>query len=258
MTLINSIIYPRISVICVCLNASETIRNTLESVRAQKCSLELIVIDGGSDDATLDIVKEYDDIVGVLVSEPDGGIYDAMNKGIQLARGDILYFLNADDTFADDRVVADALDVLTNDSRLDLLFGDVIYITPNGPYLRRYEHVDARNLIYGDLCHQAVFTRRRLYEKFGMFSLDYPINADFEWFLRVFRADIKFQYIQRTIAHFKSDGWHTKDPKSFVRERMEVKFEYAYPLNYLIGEYLYRARRKLRALSGHPDFIPFT
>jgi len=140
-----------VSVITVSYNAAKTVGATLDSVRAQTWRpLESVWVDGGSDDGTRDIVARYADIAGSVVSEPDRGIYDAMNKGIALARGDILHFLNADDRFVDERVIADVAQLFAADPGLDLVYGDAVYLTPDGPFLRSYGRVTARNLIYGD------------------------------------------------------------------------------------------------------------
>src|SRR5512139_2191450 len=118
---------PLVSVVTVCYNAAGTIAATLDSVRAQTWRpLESVVVDGGSKDGTLDIVARYADVTGTVVSEPDGGIYDAMNKGIDLARGDILHFLNADDSFVDDGVIEAALAVFIAEPEVDLVYGDAV------------------------------------------------------------------------------------------------------------------------------------
>ena len=246
-----------VSVITVSFNAAATIGETLDSVRRQTWGpLESVVVDGASTDGTQDIVARYGDITGKVVSEKDKGIYDAMNKGIALARGEILHFLNADDSFVDENVVTEAVRIFQSEPDTDLVFGDAVYRTPEGDFLRRYQRVNARNLLYGDLCHQAVFARRRLFERFGNFNLGYRINADYDWFLRVFRGGAKVRYLPRPVANFRVGGACGSDLAKTRAERRRVRMNYANAGSYLAFELLYRAMRKARHIAGDRDFIP--
>jgi len=243
-----------VSVITVCFNAAGTIARTLDSVRAQSWRpLESVVVDGGSTDGTQAIAARYGDIAGAVVSEPDQGIYDAMNKGIGLASGEILHFLNADDSFVDARVVEEAVRLFDADPELDLVYGDAIYLTGEGSFLRSYRRVNARNLIYGDLCHQTVFARRRLFERFGRFNLAYRINADYDWLLRVFTGGAKTWYMNRPLANFSFGGLCTNDPERTRVERAQVTRAYVRPAMYALGNFVFRFKRKLRNITGEKD-----
>lgn len=245
-----------VSVITVCFNAAGTIQATLDSVRAQTWRpLESVVVDGGSTDGTQEIVARYGDIAGTVVSEPDQGIYDAMNKGIGLARGEILHFLNADDSFVDSRVVEEVARLFDADPGLELVFGDAIYLTGEGAFLRSYRRVNARNLIYGDLCHQTVFARRRLFERFGRFNLAYRINADYDWLLRVFRGGARVRYVDRAVARFDAGGQSAQNPQRTTAERLVVRKTFVGPLRFAGGMFAYRFMRKLRKLAGQRDFV---
>jgi len=249
---------PLVSVVTVCFNAVATIATTLDSVRAQTWRpMESVVVDGGSRDGTQDIVARYADITGTVVSEPDGGIYDAMNKGIDLARGEILHFLNADDCFVDAGVVEEAVRVFMADPDVDLVFGDAIYQMSEGAFLRRFKRVNARNLLYGDLCHQVVFARRRVFERFGRFNPEYRINADYDSMLRVFRGGARVRYLPRAIVYYDAGGLSAAN-LSFTRaERMRVRLQYTTQSTYRIGEFGYRLRRKFLTVLGRPEFTPY-
>lgn len=249
---------PLVSVVTVSFNAAATIAGTLDSVRAQTWRpMESVVVDGGSRDGTQDIVARYADITGTVVSEPDGGIYDAMNKGIDLARGEILLFLNADDSFVDEGVVAAAVSVFMADPDVDLVFGDAIYRTAEGAFLRRFKRVNGRNLLYGDLCHQVVFARKSVFERFGRFNLEYRINADYDWMLRVFRGGARVRYLPHAIVYYDAGGLSAAN-LSFTRaERMRVRMQYTTQSAYRIGEFSYRLQRKFLTVLGRPEFVPY-
>jgi len=249
---------PLISVITVCYNAAGTLATTLDSVRVQSWRpLESVVVDGGSRDGTQDLVAHYGDITGTVVSEPDEGIYDAMNKGIDLARGEIIHFLNADDSFVDEGVVEAAVRIFMAEPEVDLVFGDAVYRTTDGAFLRRYGRVNARNLIYGDLCHQVVFARKRVFEHFGRFNLEYRINADFDWLLRVFRGGAQVRYLPRAVANYDTGGQSNANPTFTRAERMRVRLRYSTQSAYRSGEFGYRLRRKLLTLLGRKELTPY-
>lgn len=249
---------PLVSVVTVCFNAAATIATTLESVRAQTWRpLESVLVDGGSKDSTRDIVEDYADITGAVVSERDEGVYDAMNKGIDLARGEIIHFLNADDSFVDTGVVEAAVRIFMAEPELDLVFGDAIYRTSEGAFLRRFRRVNAGNLLYGDLCHQVVFARRRMFERFGRFKLEYRINADYDWMLRVFRGGAQVRHLERAIVNYDAGGLSAANLGFTRAERARVRLQYATPSSYRIGELGYRLRRKLLAQLGQPEFTPY-
>lgn len=249
---------PLVSVVTVCFNAATTIATTLDSVRAQTWRpMESVVVDGGSKDGTQDIVARYADITGTVVSEPDGGIYDAMNKAIGMAQGEIIHFLNADDCFVDAGVVEAALAIFMAEPEVDLVYGDAVYRSANGAFLRRFKRVNAHNLLYGDLCHQAVFARKRVFERFGRFNLEYRINADYDWMLRVFRGGAQVQYLPRAIVNYDAGGLSAAN-LSFTRaERMRVRLQYTTQSTYRVGEFGYRLRRKFLTVFGRPEFTPY-
>ncbi len=238
---------PLVSIITVCLNSGQTIHNTLESVRQQSYPhIEQIIIDGVSTDDTLQIVDEFADTVACVVSEKDEGIYDAMNKGLNIASGDIIYFLNSDDSLCDRDVVESVVSEFERHPTSELIYGNAIVVTPEGMYRRKFDWLTKHNLIYAYLCHQVVFAKKDVFNKVGSFDLQYRIASDFDWLLRVFRAGINTRYAARDIAYFWGEGLHTSDKLFSHSERMVVKLKYQKRIPYLAGEFVFRVIRKLR------------
>jgi len=205
----------KISIITVCYNSVLTIGKTLDSVAAQMHpDTEHIVVDGASTDGTLDVVKQRGKHVTRLISEPDHGIYDAMNKGLRLATGDVIGFLNADDVYADTDVLARVSATMEAD-RLDALFGDAEFFRPDRPDrpLRRYrsEHFRPERIAWGWMpAHPALFLRRQVYERFGLFRTDYRIAGDFELVARIFQGGtLKYRHVPEVLVRMRTGGVST-------------------------------------------------
>lgn len=195
----------KVSVITVCYNAREVIATALRSVQAQTwTNIEKVLVDGGSSDGTQDIVAGYLNPGDKFVSGKDGGIYDAMNKGIAMATGDIIYFLNADDAFCDARVVADVVGQFMAHAAVDLIYGRVIWKEmPRVPprYRMPFQFTSVRDFMDNTICHQAVFARKALFEAIGHFDCQYKYAADCEWLLKAFKhAPRAFVFFERDIA----------------------------------------------------------
>lgn len=192
----------RISVVMVCLNAVNCIEESLASVVGQTSGdIEYVVIDGGSTDGTLEVIDRYRSRIDTLVTEPDRGLYHAMNKGIQAATGDYLYFLNSDDRFFDENVVADVVAVLREDPSLDLVYGDVVMENEGQIYRQSQVPVLTReSLCRRGFCHQALFARRETLLRTGGFSEQYRIVADGDWLAKTLATGAKSRHIQRDIA----------------------------------------------------------
>jgi glycosyltransferase involved in cell wall biosynthesis len=198
----------KISVVTVVLNAPSSIEKCVASVLGQTYgNIEYLVIDGGSTDGTLDILAGYRDRIDYLVSEPDRGLYHAMNKGIQAATGDFVYFLNSDDTFCDEEVVADVAAAIHRNPSVDLVYGDVLM--GSGDQLVRKSQVpvlDRESLCRKGFCHQALFARRELLLRTGGFSEEYRIVADGDWLAQALVAGATSLHLDRDIAIFAMDG----------------------------------------------------
>ena len=205
----------KISIITVCFNAQETIEDTLKSVLSQDYpELEYIVIDGGSRDATCEIISRYRDRLAHCVSEPDRGIYDAMNKGIRLASGEIIGLLNADDIYADSGVISRAVAAMQKDA-LDAVYADVVFFRPQQPQqaVRRYRSsfFHPRLLGWGWMpAHPTLFLRRNVYEKYGEFRTDMRIASDYEFIARIFKdRSLNYRYIPEVWVRMRTGGIST-------------------------------------------------
>ena len=209
----------KFSIVTVCFNAEAVVRAAMQSLERQTCpDYEWIVVDGASTDRTLDIVREFRGQRLRLVSEPDKGIYDAMNKAVGMARGDYLFFLNADDELADAEVLRGVSHDLER-APADLLVGRIVHVVGERRVLRDFSHLSRRALMMDSLCHQATFARREWFGKIGLFDLNYRIAADYDWFLRSFDAGAKVEFSERLVCRFRGDGAHHQAAE---RTRIEI------------------------------------
>jgi putative colanic acid biosynthesis glycosyltransferase len=190
--------YPLISVITTTYNAVATFEKTIESVINQSRAVEYIVIDGNSTDGTIKVAQQYRNCITVLLSEPDNGIYDAMNKGIDRATGEWLYFLGADDAL-NEGVLEKILPYLN--SNVEVVYGNVIYDTGHIMHSR----VGLRSLLENTLHHQSAFYHRNLFEEFR-YNTSYKINADYELTLRIYLEKRATRYVPYLIATCGSTG----------------------------------------------------
>lgn len=181
----------KISLITVAYNAEKTIGRSIISVLGQKFNnVQYIVIDGGSTDGTINILNQYRDKIDVLVSEPDNGIYDAMNKGIALADGDIIGTINADDFLADDSVLSDVAEAFARQGA-DVLYGDLDFINPDGKVVRKWRSGRYRSGMFNRGWmppHPTFYCRKALFDTHGAYSLEYGSAADYELMLRFIHA----------------------------------------------------------------------
>ncbi|MBI1195415.1 MAG: glycosyltransferase [Gammaproteobacteria bacterium] len=217
----------KLSIITVCYNAAAHIETVFHSIGTQGfVDVEHIVIDGASSDGTLDIIDRYRDSIAYFVSEPDDGVYNAMNKGIKAATGDVLFFLNADDRLCDRRVLSDVVDIFDCYPGLELVYGDVLREVPSG--LRRWTQPELptrRELAATTICHQGMFVRRDLFERHGGFDESFSIVSDYEWLLRVMKVGVCSTYLRRDIAIIGTRGLsHTLSYKKERRRAMSRYF----------------------------------
>lgn len=190
----------KITIITVSYNAVTSIEPTILSVINQTYpNIEYIVIDGGSNDGTVDIIKKYQNKISYWVSEPDKGIYDAMNKGIRMATGDWINFMNAGDTFFCDTSL-NLLFIPEPDSGIDIIYGDTEFIYAFGRYVR--QPAELEKLKYGMIfCHQSSFVKADLLKKQN-YNTKYKICADYDFFYSCLKERKTFQYIPHTISVF--------------------------------------------------------
>lgn len=199
----------KITVITVCYNAEDTIEQTIKSVLRQTYpNIEYIVVDGASQDKTMDVVKQYAGEGKIKwISEPDGGIYDAMNKGIRMATGDYLQFLNAGDTLIDYDVIAKVAEKIAI-SHADIVYGNILYQYPDGSEnVRTYGQFCSTLFYYllGDcINHQAIYAARKCLQGNG-FDTTYRICADREWMLRMKKHKCRFEATDLLICSYSLD-----------------------------------------------------
>lgn len=178
----------KISIITVCYNSAATVEDTIRSVASQTYGdIEYIVVDGNSHDATVDIIKKYPDTVSHWISEPDKGLYDAMNKGIAMATGDYVGILNSDDTFHETKTI-EKIAAFLQSNHVDACTGDILQHR-NGKTIRRYssKRWNPEKLKIGFMPpHPAVFFKRKLFDDLGVYILGYKIAADYELIIRYF------------------------------------------------------------------------
>ena len=196
---------PILSIITVCFNAASTIHTCIQSVAKDKSpEIEYLIIDGASTDGTVDIVRKYPNIVDTLISERDGGIYDAMNKGVSKAAGEYVMFLNADDMYLPGAIQS-VLDVLRKyPDSIDVLYGDWIGVDIKGVnHERRANHLLTWRYA---LCHQAVVARRAIFPEPHAFDLRYRICADFDLILRWQAEGFRFKRHPVQLVRFSEAG----------------------------------------------------
>lgn len=193
---------PIISVVTICYNAVECIEETMLSVLNQTYDkVEYIVIDGGSKDGTVDIIKRYAHRLAYWTSEPDKGIYAAMNKGIQKANGEWINFMNAGDTFYSSTVIQEVFSKVSLSS--DIIYGDTCLSFSIGQYIREGKKVTDKD--YMPFGHQASFSRTRLMKTYG-FDTCYKVCADYKFFYQIYKIGGKFEYIDLIVSNYEAEA----------------------------------------------------
>ncbi|MBQ0046124.1 MAG: glycosyltransferase [Prevotellaceae bacterium] len=208
----------KISIITATYNSGSTLRDTLDSILRQSYTdYEVIIQDGCSRDNTLDIIKEYEPIFGERmkwVSEKDNGLYDAMNRGISRATGDVVGILNSDDFYTSDNILGLIADGISN---VDAVYGDIHFVKDDdlNKCVRYYSSKNFRpwRMRWGYMpAHPSFYCRREVYEKNGLFSLDYKLAADYDILIRFLcKAKIKTKYLPLDMVTMRTGGASTKN-----------------------------------------------
>lgn len=218
----------KVSIITVSRNSSGTIADTISSVRSQSHEpLEYIVIDGASTDGTQEILYRHRSQIDTVVSEPDHGIYDAMNKGIMLATGDIIGFLNADDMYQDSNVVSDVVRKFQSEA-IDACYGDLVYVDPvNTALVRRYWRAnrDIRHPGGGFRVppHPTFFVKKEIYDRYGIFDPEFKLAGDYELIARlVGKHGINAVHLPRVLVRMRLGGVTNNSLGNIVRQNIEI------------------------------------
>ena len=205
----------KVSIITVCFNSSKTIEETIQSVLSQDYpNIEYLVIDGGSIDGTQTIIQKYQGKIASWVSEPDQGMYAAMNKGISMATGDVIGILNSDDVYVSSRAVSELMYVMSN-AKADVVFADLILVDQNNlnKVLRYYDsgRFQPRKFRWGWMpAHPTVFVKKKYYDRVGLFALDYQIAADYEMLIRILAIEkAPFAYLPKPMVRMRAGGAST-------------------------------------------------
>lgn len=217
----------KLTLITVTCNSAETLKETINSVREQQVKeLEYIVVDGGSTDETVKLLLENNDVVTKWISEPDKGIYDAMNKGLKMASGEVIGFLHADDRFAESDILKDIIKNFDN-TDIDLLYGNLEYISTTNPRkVLRYWNTggfSVSKLKYGWMPpHPTVYFKRDYIEKIGSFNSLFVISADYDWMLRcLIQPGLKVYYLQRVMVQMRVGGVSNKNISNIIKKSIE-------------------------------------
>ncbi len=220
---------PKFSIITVTYNAEKVLEDTIRSIVGQTYkNIEYLIVDGCSTDNTLKIADKYIEHIQKVISEPDKGLYDAMNKGICLATGDYVCFLNAGDKLHGKDTLQQMLDSLNNGKELpDVIYGETAIVDEKGKFLRmrRLESPEALNwksFKEGMLvCHQAFFAKRELAVK-ESYDLSYRFSADFDWCIRIMKRARVLHNTHQTLVDYLNEGMTTKNHKASLKERFYI------------------------------------
>lgn len=219
----------KISVITVSYNSARTITDAIKSVLSQNHNaIEYIVIDGDSKDNTVDIVKSFGNQITKWISEPDKGIYDAMNKGLKLVSGEIVGMLNSDDFYYNNEVLSHVAKAF-EDEALDAVFGNLIFVDPNklDKTVRSYSSKNwhPKKFARGFMpAHPTFFVRRKFYEQFGLFKTDYKIASDYEMLIRLLYVNkLRYKYLPLTMVVMRKGGVSSSGIKSNIILNNEIK-----------------------------------
>jgi len=232
----------KISIITVCFNVVETIEETIKSVISQSYrNIEYIIIDGGSTDGTLEIIDRYKEKISYFVSEPDYGLYHAMDKGIEKATGDIIGIINADDWYyegAFQKVIESYKNRALEDS---IFFGDMMH----GETLVRGWRPEAIKMsAFG--AHPSMFVPKKVYEKIGVYKLQYKILADYDFMYRAFNCkNIEPIYLAEPIAFFRPGGLASQNIFRSYTEEMLIKVENGEKIYKAFGIYILKLMKAL-------------
>lgn len=251
----------KVSIVTVVYNGERFIESAIRSVLSQDYpNIEYIIIDGQSNDRTLEIIKRYGDRISKFVSEEDKGLYDAMNKGISMATGELLGVLNADDFYRSDSIISQVVDKVKMEG-VDSIYGDLIYVDPvQTNRIRRIWKsgvASRKGFLYGWMPpHPTFFVKRWVYEKYGMFNINLKSAADYEFMLRVlYKFGISVSYIPEVITVMRDGGLSNASLKNRFKGNQEDAL--AWKLNELKPFFFTRILKPLRKITQYFHLLRF-
>lgn len=214
-----------ISLITITYNSIATIEDTIISIRNQSFKeFEWIVIDGGSTDGTLELIKSYN-LHTILVSQPDDGIYDALNKGISFASGGVIGILHSDDTFFNNDVLKVINETFLLNPDFDGIYGDLIYVNRyNKKVIRtwRSSQYTTAKIRFGWMPpHPTIYIKSQIFSKVGIYNLRYKISADYDFIIRLFAINVKLIYINSPLVYMKMGGVSNRSIGSLIQKYKE-------------------------------------
>jgi glycosyltransferase involved in cell wall biosynthesis len=219
-------LHPKFSIITVTYNAEKLLEDTIQSVITQTYhNIEYIIIDGDSNDTTPDIIEKYRPYIHTVVSEPDKGIYDAMNKGLALATGDYLCFLNAGDSLYEDDTLISMVQSICSKELPDVMYGETALVDEKRHFLRMRRLSAPGELTWKSfkqgmlVCHQAFFAKRSLAEPY---DLQYRFSSDFDWCIRIMKKSNILHNTRLTVIDYLEKGITTANRKASLKERYRI------------------------------------
>lgn len=219
----------KISIITVVYNGKDTLAQTIESVISQDyANIEYIIIDGNSTDGTQGIIKEYGHRISYWMSEPDRGIYDAMNKGIEYASGDVIAFINSGDTYEDNILSEVVKDFKTETENIDILICGV-NITRKGKFVARrvadIKRVEQKIVMEMPCCHQGIFAKSKWLKGKYNFNIKYKIAADYDWLLKCYYEGAKIKCANIVVANYDIEGFSARNQRVLVEELKDCSLD---------------------------------
>ena len=219
----------KVSIITISLNSEKTIEKTINSVISQDHkNIEYIIIDGGSKDNTLEIVNKYKSSITKIISEKDKGIYDGINKGIQIATGDIISLIHSNDIFVDTNVISKIANIFKNNTDFDIILANLAF-KKNLDEERITRYYSAKNFkpwmlrIGFSPPHSSAFFRSEVFKQVGLYQTNFKIAGDFEYFVRCFlKYKLKFNYLDECLVYMSTGGTSGKNMLSYLISSKEI------------------------------------
>lgn len=216
----------KFSIITVCFNSESTLETTIQSVISQTYkNIEYIIVDGNSKDNTISIIKQYNSNVTKWISEPDKGLYDAMNKGVSMATGDVIGLINSDDLFCDNRAIDKVVSVFNKNPNLQSVYADLFYVSQDNTnkIIRHWKTGEYKRFNKGwHPAHPTFYVKREVYLKYGLFDLNFKLAADFEIMLRFLeKHKISTIYLKEPLVKMRLGGETNKSLSNILEQNKE-------------------------------------